>query len=79
MGLLTYDVKMSCENCKKNSIVRIRKGVSISQWMDDYRGKCPFCGCNTISLFEDKPKPVELKPVEVKPVKPKAVEVKKDV
>lgn len=50
----TYEIEVNCNNCKQRSIVRIPKGITISQFrtnkLINRKSKCQFCGCNPIEI-----------------------------
>ena len=43
-----YTVRLWCSNCKFRHLIRIEKGVTVADYLDDIRHTCPFCGCETL-------------------------------
>jgi len=48
-GMGTYSIKVKCRNCSKISIIKIPKGITISEFLDEKGGGCANCGCETIT------------------------------
>lgn len=58
MALFTYDIKISCENCGKDCLLRVKKGITVMEFAKDKRAKCNNCGC-VIEFKEYKTKWLE--------------------
>lgn len=43
-----YDARVHCSNCKKNGEVRVKRGVTVSDFLKMGDAKCSYCGCNTL-------------------------------
>lgn len=62
-GMGKYIIKVKCKNCNKTSTIKVQKGITIKEHMENLEGKggCPYCGCDTIipssSEKPEKPKP----------------------
>ena len=42
----TYLIKRKCDNCLKENVLNIPKGVSIKDFYKGKKKKCFFCGCD---------------------------------
>ena len=57
MGLFksnnTYSVEMWCRNCGAiNDNVRIKKGITIKEALEENLVACAYCGCSTLQLYK---------------------------
>ena len=47
-----YEIKAKCSNCNSKIVIRIPRGVTIKEFLEESRGVCNFCGCNTIETLK---------------------------
>lgn len=54
MGWFTrnYTIKIKCQNCETKSLIKIPRGKTIREHLEEGRGYCDFCGCNTVGKDE---------------------------
>jgi len=52
-----YKIERECNNCKEKTIVKIKKGITITKFEGDNKlndgTKCKYCGCNPFELKEN--------------------------
>jgi DNA-directed RNA polymerase subunit RPC12/RpoP len=49
----TYEVKMRCLNCNSKVIIKIPKGITIKEFLEDKKALCNYCGCDTMEFNEN--------------------------
>ena len=54
MGLFTgrYEVKVVCINCEKMITIRIPRGTTIKEYLENKKARCGYCGCDTIETLK---------------------------
>lgn len=65
-----YTVNVKCRNCGHIGVLRIPKGVTVTDHVSSGDGKCTNCGCgelNAQSLPAEKPTRRATKPLPVMP------------
>ena len=46
--IMGYDAKVSCYNCKHKGILRIKRGMTVNEFLRLNETVCKNCGCNTL-------------------------------
>jgi len=44
MGIFTYEIKVKCDNCGKDCVIKIKKGVAVGDAIKMSSIKCTNCG-----------------------------------
>lgn len=48
-----YTITVICTNCQTMQELKILKGITIKDFLDESRGKCARCGCDTLETLKD--------------------------
>lgn len=51
MSWFKYPIKVKCNNCGNECIIKIPKGITIKDYLGEKRAKCSYCKCDTIENY----------------------------